>query len=242
MAIRPERAQFDYEQGQATLMPASRFNQSYVGPREDILALVPETATRVLDLGCSTGTLGQQVKQRNDAVVVGVELDSEMAEVARNRLDQVHVGDVEQMNLSEVLEIGYFDCVVFGDVLEHLRDPWAVLCSAQELLSKDGAVVASIPNVRHYSTIVSLVVGSWPYRERGIHDKTHLRFFALKNIRELFAQAGLQITQLHRKYRILEHPHMINRYSKYLALGPLREFLTFQYLVTAQKLEANETS
>ncbi len=77
-----------------------------------------------------------------------------------------------------------------------------------------GLIVASIPNVRHYSTIFSLVVrGYWPYRDRGIHDKTHLRFFTLKNIKELFLDANLDIISIVRNYRIIERPHKYNRYA-----------------------------
>ena len=97
-------------------------------------------------------------------------------------------------------------------------------------------VISSIPNVRHYSTVVSLLFKRyWPYRERGIHDKTHLRFFTLRNIQEMFFAAGFKIIQIKRKYRIIEHPHYFNKFSNFLALPLIKDFFTFQYLIVAKK-------
>ena len=95
-------------------------------------------------------------------------------------------------------------------------------------------MVASLPNVRHYSTLLSVFLFKrWPYRDRGIHDRTHLRFFAERNVRELFEGADLEITTIRRQYRVLEPPYRINRFSLLLAVPPLRDLLTFQYLIVA---------
>ena len=204
--------------------------------RNDILILIPDTVSKVLDVGCSVGALGEQIKQRNRAEVVGIEIDEQMVKVAKEKLDRVIIGDVEKLNLTSYLAPNYFDCIVFADVLEHLKNPWDVLKSATRFLSNDGVVLASIPNVRHYTTIMNLVIkGYWPYRERGIHDKTHLRFFTLRNIKEMFQNAGLEIVRVERNYRIIERPHQFNRFSKYFAFPLFKDFLTFQYLVVGRK-------
>ncbi|NIL99634.1 MAG: methyltransferase domain-containing protein [Acidobacteria bacterium] len=208
-------------------------NPAYVGPREDILRLVPHDARRVLDVGCSVGTLGQALRERGTQVT-GIELDPKMGEEARAVLDEVHVGSVEDPRLLAGLGDARFDCIIFADLLEHLVDPWSVLRGFVEHLADDGVVVASLPNIRHYTTIRTLLFqGYWPYRERGIHDRTHLRFFTLRNIRELFASAGLAIRTLDRNYRIIERPHRLNRVSPLLALPWIRELIAFQYLVQA---------
>jgi hypothetical protein len=85
------------------------------------------------------------------------------------------------------------DCLVFGDVLEHLVDPWAVLFDLAQLVREGGQILACIPNVQHYSIIVNLMRGKWDYQDEGLLDRTHLRFFTLTSIRELFGRAGLQI-------------------------------------------------
>ena len=222
----------------------TEFNPAYIGPRADILKLIPRSVTRVLDIGCSTGKLGEQIKLRNHGIeVVGIELNEDMANLAKKRLDRVIVGDLDQIRLEDLFASNYFDCLILGDILEHLKNPWDLLTSATRLLRNDGSLIASIPNVRHFSTIVSLVFkGYWPYRERGIHDKTHLRFFALKNILEMLNKARLEIVRLERQYRIIESPHPYNRFSKwFLLLLPLRDFLTFQYLIVAQKLSKSRS-
>jgi len=157
------------------------FNPSYIGPRQDIVNLIPGEVRKVLDVGCSTGVLGESIKRKNGAEVTGIEVDNDMANVAKEKLDRVVVGDIENISLRDYFSPNYFDCIIFADVLEHLREGWKVLAKSVNLLSENGIIIASVPNVRHYSTIFSLIFrGIWPYRERGIHDQTHLRFFTLK--------------------------------------------------------------
>jgi 2-polyprenyl-3-methyl-5-hydroxy-6-metoxy-1,4-benzoquinol methylase len=208
------------------------FNPSYIGRRPDIERLVPPDARAVLDVGCSTGTLGAAVKARTGALVVGIELSREMAQVASERIDEVLVGDAAELIILGGLENRRFDTIIFADVLEHMVDPWAVLRAAVGHLEPGGAVIASIPNVGHMDTISNLVFKErWPYRERGIHDRTHLRFFARKNVVELFKSAGLSIERMQTNYRFIEKPLRINRLARVLAVPGLRGLLAFQYLV-----------
>jgi len=212
-------------------------NPSYVGPREDILAMLPDRLSRFLDVGCSVGTLGEAVKQQRGAWVTGIEMDEPMARLARERIDRVIVSDVEGLDLAACAIDGAFDCICFADVLEHLCDPWKALQRMTEkLLAPGGSVVASIPNIRHHSTIANLIFrGYWPYRDRGIHDRTHMRFFTLRNIVELFESAGLRVEKVSRNYRLIERPSRINRIAPAFALPGLREFLAFQYLIRARR-------
>jgi methionine biosynthesis protein MetW len=195
---------------------------------------------KVLDIGCATGSLGASLKQRGNITVVGIEVNGAMAEVAAERLDRVIVGDIEKIQLEEHFRPNQFDCIIFADVLEHLVDPWTVLHKAVPFLETGGIVVASIPNIRHFQTFLTLYVkGHWPYREYGIHDRTHLRFFTLRTIHELFSQAGLEITQVVRKYRLTERSHPSNRFSKYFSLYLFRNLFTYQYLIIAKRSQAH---
>lgn len=220
-----------------TTLPASSLNQAYLGRRNDVLGLVGNDCKRVLDVGCSTGALGRALKEHGPMRVVGMELLPEAAAIAEQHLDRVITGDVEALLAADALSGERFDTVIMADVLEHLRDPWTALRHAAEQLAPGGALVASIPNVRHMSTLFSLVLlGRWPYRERGIHDHTHLRFFTKRNIEELFEGAGLRIETMRTNYRIIEAPHPLNRIAKYLAWPGVRGFLAFQYLVRARRM------
>jgi 2-polyprenyl-3-methyl-5-hydroxy-6-metoxy-1,4-benzoquinol methylase len=217
-------------------MNKTDFNLSYIGHRADIQRLISPNAKSVLDVGCSTGMLGASIKAKTRAKVFGIELSEEMANQAVTRLDKVFVGDAEEILCQGMLDGQQFDTIVFADVLEHLVNPWAVLRKAVNYLHSDGTIVASIPNIRHIDTIYHLVVkGYWPYRERGIHDQTHLRFFTRRNIVELFENAGLAIDRIETNYRIFEKPHTLNRFSKFLAFPGIRNFLAFQYLIRAHR-------
>lgn len=210
------------------------FNPSYVGKRNDVLALVPNNVKRVLEIGCSIGVLGEQIKQRNKGIeVIGIEVDKQMAKIAKRKLDKVIIKDIEIINLIDYFSPNYFDCIIFADVLEHLRNPWDVLKNATSILNDKGIIIVSIPNIGHYTVIINLLKGYWPYRERGLHDKTHLRFFTLRNIKELFEYADLRIIRLERNYRIMEKNHHSNwnRFSKYFRFLPIfKELFVFQYV------------
>ena len=216
-------------------MSKTDFNPSYAGQRPDIERLIPPEAELILDVGCSTGILGAAVKAKTGAQVFGIELSEEMANEAIERIDKVFVGDATEIILRGELNGYYFDAIIFADVLEHLIDPWATLSAAVTHLNSRGIVIASIPNIRHINTIYNLLVkGYWPYRDRGIHDRTHLRFFTKKNIDELFEYAGLSIDIVETNYRLLEIPHRINRFARFLALPGIRTFHAFQYLIRAR--------
>ena len=114
--------------------------------------------------------------------------------------------------------------------------PWEILKNFTSFLMDNGIVIASIPNIRHYTTIFNIVFnGYWPYRDRGIHDKTHLRFFTFRNIKEIFQNAGLKIVRVKRNYRIIENKHPLNKYARFFAFPIFKDFLTFQYLIVAKK-------
>lgn len=219
-------------------MKKSDFNPSYIGQRTDIEKLLPSSASMILDVGCSDGTLGAAIKAKTGAQVFGIELSKDMAKEAASRLDKVFVGDASKIILQGKLNNHQFDAIIFADLLEHLVDPWAVLKATVTHLRPEGCIIASIPNIRHIDTLYNLIVrGYWPYRDRGIHDRTHLRFFTKKNITELFESSGLKIDTINTNYRIVEKPHGLNNIAKYIAVPGIRNFLAFQYLVRAQKTE-----
>jgi len=145
---------------------------------------------RVLDVGCATGYLARALTERGCSVS-GLESDSESGEEARPHLERLVVGDVETMDLAEAFGDARFDVIVFGDVLEHLRYPLAVLRKARALLADRGSIVASIPNIAHGSVRLALLAGRFDYQELGLLDSTHVRFFTRSSIEDLFREAGM---------------------------------------------------
>lgn len=147
-------------------------------------------ADRVLDVGCWTGEIGMILRERG-AHVTGFEIDPEAAKIAAQRLDRVEVGNLDRAPLSEIFGQDRFDVIIFADVLEHVYDPVGVLKDAATLLSPDGRVVISIPNVTHGSLRLALAQGRWRTTDTGLLDHTHIRFFSRDGLYDLLRSAGL---------------------------------------------------
>jgi SAM-dependent methyltransferase len=151
-----------------------------------------------LEIGCGQGRLGEAFKSRQPKVqYFGVELMPQEAKLAQGVLAGVLCADIEQ-NTSlpqEFLQAAEkFDALVFGDVLEHLRDPWRVLSELRNLMTPDGTCVACVPNVGHWSLVRQLLSGRWDYADSGLLDRTHVRFFTLETAVEMFQKAGWRVT------------------------------------------------
>jgi methionine biosynthesis protein MetW len=205
----------------------------YQRPRPEIQRLVPMTARRVLDLGCSNGALGAALKERGDVEVVGLELDDVYAGQAERRLDRVLVGDLEALlgDAELVAGLGSFDCVIAADVLEHLKDPWTALSRAAARLVPGGRAIVSVPNIRHWTTFAELAVrGRWPRRDWGIFDRTHLRWFTRDDARELLTSAGLEVVEESRLYWLREGGFLA-RHEQLVDRAPLRPFRVRQYVM-----------
>lgn len=206
---------------------ANALNPAYVGIRHDMLARIPEfhVPQYVLEVGCSEGATGASLKTRYPQChVTGIELDRFAAEQASVRLDDIRQGDAAQLLAELAREIKQgkrppFDTVFCGDVLEHLIDPWGALRAIRDLCT--GYTIVSLPNVAHISNLTSLFFRSdFPYRDRGVQDRTHLRFFARRNLPDLFAQAEFEEVSRFTHHRIIERPHFINR-----KLAPILRYL-----------------
>lgn len=173
---------------------AKKDKSYYDNEREDVQTLINPNSRKILDVGCGKGKLGRILKDKLNAVVWGVEYVDDIASFAAENLDSVISGSIE--DAIPRLPDKYFDTVIFADVLEHLVDPYDVLKKIKAKLSDKGEIVASIPNVRHWSVVKKLLEGEWEYQEFGIMDSTHLRFFTRKSIFNMFDKAGYMITNI----------------------------------------------
>jgi 2-polyprenyl-3-methyl-5-hydroxy-6-metoxy-1,4-benzoquinol methylase len=193
-----------------------------------VLDEVPDGA-RVLDVGCATGYLAAELSRRG-CTVDGIEVDPAAAEQARTHCREVVVGDLEapatQAEVQRMLadaRVGGPDFVICADVLEHLRDPWAVLAWLRTLLAPGGRAVVSVPNIAHWTARRALLRGQFNYTDYGLLDRTHLRFFTRASAAELARRAGFAV----RAERLAGAPLPLE--SRVPALGRVRDRCVRRY-------------
>ena len=150
---------------------------------------------RVLEAGCASGHVSEQLSAQG-CEVIGVEIDPSVVEPALPWLERVIIGDFEGDTVWPQLEGEFFDVVLFGAVLEHLKDPLTPLREAVTHLSPSGVVVISIPNIAHADVKLALLKGTFPYSESGLLDRTHISFFTKESLLQLVKEAGLAVVEL----------------------------------------------
>ena len=151
---------------------------------------------RVLDVGSGPGSIARCLKESAACRVVAIENDPEAVVLVMPFCEQVLRADLDSPSLiEEVRGAGQFDVIVLADVLEHLVDPWTVLRGLKAMLVDGGYFVVSLPHAGHNAVLAALFGADFEYRDTGLLDRTHLRFFAMRNIAELFESAELQIVE-----------------------------------------------
>jgi 2-polyprenyl-3-methyl-5-hydroxy-6-metoxy-1,4-benzoquinol methylase len=199
----------------------------------------------VLDVGCAAGDTALALAEAG-CRVSGVDIEDAVPDERRDLFQKFLVADIEKTPLTTLFEPGSFDAVIFGDVLEHLVNPEASLADAVQLLSPDGHVVVSIPNVAHGAVRLALLEGRWTYTDKGLLDSTHLRFFTRETACDLLEGAGLVIEEL--------HATILDPFDAEVEFDPSRipptviewvrhqpDAMNFQYVATARLLREGET-
>lgn len=167
------------------------------GARREILERIDHGAV-VLDVGCWSGATGAFLQRERDVMIDGVEPEGAMADRAARHYRRVYPTTIERTIDELIAERRHsYDSLLFLDVLEHLVDPRQVLEASRELLRPGGQALVSIPNVAHWSLRWELLKGSWRYRDNGLLDRTHLRFFTRASALELARDAGWEASWEH---------------------------------------------
>ncbi len=161
----------------------------------DLLALIPREAKDLIEIGCSSGALARELKKQNSHIrYLGMEIDTGYAELARRHCDEVLCLNLEDAAPEFWENQRTRDCWIFGDVLEHLYDPWRILNKIHNVIPANGSVVACIPNMQHWSIQARLSLGNLNYEDSGLLDRTHIRWFTRSTMIQMFSQAGFEIT------------------------------------------------
>ncbi|MFN7087839.1 MAG: methyltransferase domain-containing protein [Burkholderiales bacterium] len=200
----------------------------------------------VLELGTGPGSITRVLQQRNDCRVVGVEIDAAAAALARPYCSRMIVADLDTLDWEAEFAHERFDAIVAADVLEHLRDPWRCLARVRGLLKPDGHLVASVPNAAHLSVVAGLLAGRFPYQDKGLLDRTHLRFFTRRDFEALLLACGF-LAEVWEE--VLIAPERTELASNWFALDEARrgvlaasaEGQCYQYVVRAYPSTATGT-
>jgi 2-polyprenyl-3-methyl-5-hydroxy-6-metoxy-1,4-benzoquinol methylase len=164
-------------------------------PRTQIVNKIPHYAN-VLELGCSHGIMSQALKQNKQARVIGIEQDAIAAHDAENICDYVFVEDLDNSHSLDVLQFEKFDTITLIDVLEHLKNPIAVLQRLKPLLLEEGRLILSVPNVAHVSRRLELLCGSFKANQSDVLAQTHEHFYTSESIQALLRAAGYTVHEM----------------------------------------------
>ncbi len=165
--------------------------------RPEIASFITAPPGTVLDVGCGGGATGKLIKEKFPGTrVIGIELNPQAAEYAKQYLDQVICAGIDNVDLAAHAPDARIGTVLLLDVLEHLYDPWRALLRIREWLLPESRVLASVPNIRNLATLDALAAGRWDYATDGVLDITHVRFFTRDGLRRLFEETGYTVRNM----------------------------------------------
>jgi SAM-dependent methyltransferase len=197
--------------------------------RRDIEPLLPATARHILDVGAGVGATSAWLRSRYpDSYIVGLEGNSSVRTKLAQNVDKAVIVDLN----GRIPCVGSPDLVLCLDVLEHLIQPLDVLVRLTTAVAEGGTVIVSLPNVAHASVSLPLLLkGRFEYREAGILDRTHLRFFDRLSAIQLMNKAGFIVRKGVRGG--LRGPR--SRLLDTVTCGRVRDLLTKQYVLAGQR-------
>ncbi len=193
--------------------------------RPEMLSLLPHGCEKLLEIGCGEGRFAASVPDATETW--GIEPDQASARIAASRLDRVLAQDF--VAAREHLPLGYFDAIICNDVIEHMDDHEAFLSDIMQYVRPQGVLVGSVPNIRYFRTLFDLLVAKdWHYKESGVLDRTHKRFFTLKSLARSLREAGFGIDDIRGVNAALSF-RLLHGQARYTLFGWAAIILTFGY-------------
>lgn len=172
------------------------YGDEYLTYSEDEIPPVLRWVTpnsRVLEFGPAMGYMTKYLAGKLNCTVTGIELNPQMAKNVEKYAEKVIIANLDFDEWEKDLS-GKYDFIIFGDVLEHLRNPKLVLQKAIGFLSTTGSVLTSIPNIGHSAILLSLIEGEFEYQDYGLLDNTHIHFFTRESIKQMMNECNLACT------------------------------------------------
>lgn len=162
----------------------------YTSVNLPVFTAIPTSARRILDIGCGSGALGEEVKQRQNCEVIGITYSEAEAKLASQVLDRVLVQDLNNFSPQE---LGSFDCIVCSHILEHLYQPQVLLQKLATGFNSEGILVVALPNILFWKQRLEFLKGHFKYQDGGLMDRTHFRFYDWKTAQELIENSGYKV-------------------------------------------------
>ncbi|QKE75387.1 glycosyltransferase [Arthrobacter citreus] len=153
-------------------------------PKNDIIDLVPNGVKNILELGCTAGATGLEIKNLYKCDLYGTETDAALSSIALqfyNRVDSIAINEVPDSYPEE-----FFDLVIIDNIINQVVDPWNYIKEITKLLKPKGSIICRVPNVSHGEVLFQLLQGQWNYIHAGILKKDQIRFFTPLTINTLF--------------------------------------------------------
>jgi len=217
-------------------------NSDHVGLK--ILRMVGRDK-RVLELGSGPGSITRLLKDQG-CCITALELDKQAIEIVSQYCERVLPCDLNTPDwASSVVEYGKFQVIVAADVLEHLYDPWATLRAMTNFLDEDGYLIVSLPHIGHNAVFACLMEADFAYQDWGLLDRTHIRFFGIRNIQQLFSDADLKIIEAEFVVKSPEQTEFADRWRRVPSalknsLKGNRFGLVYQVVIKAKPITAPE--
>ena len=169
----------------------------------------------MLEIGAGPGSVLKVLQEINHCDMTAIEIYPKYVEKLKEICQKVIVADLNDTNWNKVIDENQkFDVVLAADVLEHINDPLLCLKNMTELLNKNGEIVISLPHIGHAVIAGCLWEGDFEYREWGLLDKTHIRFFGIKNVEKLIDDAQLKIIDVRFVIRSPDQTEFYERWSQ----------------------------
>ena len=198
---------------------------------------------KILDIGCAQGYIAKKLSHLGHEVT-GIESDKQAAALAKEYCKKIHICNLD--NKIPKLKKEYFDILIFGDIIEHLKAPEQVLHHLLKSLKPKGLVIISVPNIANIYIRLNLLLGRFNYTKKGILDRTHLHFYTLKTIKKFIRKLDLRIIKTDKtpiplplvfpstaKGKLFNFIHQIN----YLFTKIWKKLFAFQFIILAKKNE-----
>lgn len=165
-------------------------SEKYFSTKNVIFRNITGKNKNILDVGCNEGYYGHNNTEKTNRFY-GLDIIEESLKIAAQKYASVEFYDLE--NLKELSFNQKFDFIIFGDVLEHIKNPIEVIAFFNKYLKKEGKIIISLPNVANWQVRINLLFGKFDYTEVGILDNTHLKLYTFKSAEELAVKSNLKV-------------------------------------------------